>query len=710
SNGKKDTQEETECVEILCSTKQTEHIILDTHIDNKNDNIKENSYQRKEVAINITHMATKNQEITHNPLQMDQMSLDIDTGNTKVHISVTKEKLTTYTLWDLPRLFNNGQVKRLIGRYGKEEDLEIRKQYKLTLYGLPGNTAEVLLLRQVRHLKAKAVYILVNANFNPRRSAFVYFSSNEDLLKAYKSKAESKNNSTQQEGAETSSRYKSEIKEKKTTRFSKKNGNRTEKKTLELGNYTIMKPKWKHTSKENNNATENLNTRRMIYKNNLSNENKERSDHPKNKSLNTILQEILNRLEKIESSYSSSRAIATPDTRRAPTAPKVAKGISKKKGLGGANLKGKEKEHLTDDIEYMMKNRFMRINKAEGSKKMKTLENYQILKEWAAYIIQASTKDMDLVTNSDHKLLITALDTGINTRFRSYAETRKKGKRRLVFELEKATENDWVHYKGKLERRLLSKIHIDKEISMDEEWDIIQSSIIKATQTFLPMKKKLAEMLKTEDTRKTDVLQLLRKRIRKLGTFCHRMRKRVLMPQEEKELYKLCKDIEKNYEIDTSYEQTQDTEEKRYKNHKRATDKKDSTRTYEGGEKPLCSENSNTTHKGDDKENSIQEGPKLKRCQGCNDEQKEQSRGCLLQRNFKSNKKAIDKKLISKSNEKEERELLVPIKLFNFKPFINEVTTEQLKKKPAISYLAIEPLEERILKECIKGKEVIDEL
>ena len=111
-----------------------------------------------------------------------------------------------------------------------------------------------------------------------------------------------------------------------------------------------------------------------------------------------------------------------------------------------------------------------------------------------------------------------------------------------------------------------------------------------------------------------------------------------------------------------------------------------------------------------DKENSIQEDPKLKRYQGCNNEQKKQSRGCLLQRNFKNNKKAIDKKLISKSNKKGERELLVSIKLFNCKLSINEVTTEQIKKKPAVLYLAIELLEERILKKCIKGKEVIDEL
>ncbi|CAG8508121.1 21463_t:CDS:2 [Gigaspora margarita] len=68
-------------------------------------------------------------------------------------------------------------------------------------------------------------------------------------------------------------------------------------------------------------------------------------------------------------------------------------------------------------------------------------------------------------------------------------------------------------------------------------------------------------------------------------------------------------------------------------------------------------------------------------------------------------KKAIDKKLIRKSNKKVEHELLVPIKLFNFKLSINEVTTKQIKKEPAVSYLVIELLEERMLKECIKGKE-----
>ncbi|CAG8823572.1 37145_t:CDS:2, partial [Gigaspora margarita] len=161
--------------------------------------------------------------------------------------------------------------------------------------------------------------------------------------------------------------------------------------------------------------------------------------------------------------------------------------------------------------------------------------------------------------------------------------------------------------------------------------------------------------------------------------------------------------------------------EKGNKNYKQATDKKDLARTYKGGKNlyavkiPIQPVNKNKIeiehwNRNDDKENSIQEGPKLKRCQGCNDEQKEQSRGCLLQRNFKSNRKAIDKKLIRKSNEKGERELLVLIKLFNFKLSINEVTTEQIKKKPAVSYLAIELLEEKMLKECIKGKEVIDEL
>src|SRR5260364_360600 len=85
------------------------------------------------------------------------------------------------------------RLTRITVGYNQEKDLEIRKQHRLTLHGLLGNTAEVLLLCQVRHLKAKAVYIPVNANFNPRRSAFVYFSSNEDLLRAYKSKVNYRN-------------------------------------------------------------------------------------------------------------------------------------------------------------------------------------------------------------------------------------------------------------------------------------------------------------------------------------------------------------------------------------------------------------------------------------------------------------------------------------------------------------------------------------
>ncbi|CAG8787574.1 26319_t:CDS:2 [Gigaspora margarita] len=451
-------------------------MILDIHVDNKNDNIKENPYQHKEVAVNIIHMVTENQEITHNPLQMDQM--------------FNKEKLTTYTLWNLSRLFNNGQVKRLIERYGK--------------------------VQEIRWTCGKF----------SKQAHIIQKEKNEKSKKMLKdSWAESKNNPTQQKGTETSSRYKSKIKEKKATRFIKKDKNRTGRKILELENYTTMKSKWKHTGKENDNTTKNLNTRRMTHKNNLSNENEERNGRPKNE-------------KKIESSYSSSRAIATPNTERVY---EKTQGIPKKEGLESANLKGKEKEHLTDDIENMMKDRFIRINKAKGSRKMKTSEDYQksgkqeseidyiwISKKWAAYIIQASTKDMDLVTN-----------------------TRENNGGRLV------------HYKEKLERLLLSKIHIDKEISMDEEWDIIQSSIIKAAQTSLPMKKKLAKMLKTEDTKKTDVLQLLRRYIRKLGTFCRRIRKRVLMSQEEKELYKLYKDIEKNYEIDTSCKQIQDTEEKK---------------------------------------------------------------------------------------------------------------------------------------------------
>ncbi|CAG8816832.1 24313_t:CDS:2 [Gigaspora margarita] len=116
---------------------------------------------------------------------------------------------------------------------------------------------------------------------------------------------------------------------------------------------------------------------------------------------------------------------------------------------------------------------------------------------------------------------------------------RKKGKRRLMFELEKVTD-----YGQRME-------HYTKQYN-------------KSRTNLSINEKKMAELLKTEDTNKTNILKLLRKCIRKLDTFCCRIRKRVLIPQEEKELHKLYKDIEKNYEINTLCEQAQDIERKRY--------------------------------------------------------------------------------------------------------------------------------------------------
>ncbi|CAG8763449.1 15854_t:CDS:2, partial [Gigaspora rosea] len=54
--------------------------------------------------------------------------------------------------------------------------------------GIPKDTVEVLLFRQLKQVKAKSVFIPLNNNLNSRSSAFVYFNKEEDMIKAFNTK------------------------------------------------------------------------------------------------------------------------------------------------------------------------------------------------------------------------------------------------------------------------------------------------------------------------------------------------------------------------------------------------------------------------------------------------------------------------------------------------------------------------------------------
>ena len=141
-----------------------------------------------------------------------------------------KEKETdtlTITLWDLPKWYMSGQIKRLtkhLGwskdisffetRQGKgavvkleykeeeqiqkinetwalgledgsltrltpgEQDFEVlrnRREHSTTLVNVSPNASETLILRAARNIKAKSVYIPYNSNRNTRAIAWVYF-------------------------------------------------------------------------------------------------------------------------------------------------------------------------------------------------------------------------------------------------------------------------------------------------------------------------------------------------------------------------------------------------------------------------------------------------------------------------------------------------------------------------------------------------------
>ncbi|CAG8743704.1 11186_t:CDS:2, partial [Gigaspora rosea] len=167
--------------------------------------------------------------------------MQIDTENELKKEDKTEEigNSETYTLWDLPPNFNNCRIKTLMRRYSKvsniiwisssfkkraivnmaikdvkskqildetwslptgrklirvfqgdskEEVLMNRRKFRLIIEGIPKDTVEVLLFRQLKQVKAKSVFIPLNNNRNSRSLAFVYFNKEEDMIKAFNTK------------------------------------------------------------------------------------------------------------------------------------------------------------------------------------------------------------------------------------------------------------------------------------------------------------------------------------------------------------------------------------------------------------------------------------------------------------------------------------------------------------------------------------------
>src|SRR5260363_106939 len=80
--------------------------------------------------------------------------------------------------------FENGKMIRLTKRYFDAETLAERSRYKLIAKNIPKWAIESVLLRQLRCINTKVVYISSNSNRNQRRTASIYFTNEQDYVDA----------------------------------------------------------------------------------------------------------------------------------------------------------------------------------------------------------------------------------------------------------------------------------------------------------------------------------------------------------------------------------------------------------------------------------------------------------------------------------------------------------------------------------------------
>ena len=119
--------------------------------------------------------------------------------------------------------------------------------------------------------------------------------------------------------------------------------------------------------------------------------------------------------------------------------------------------------------------------------------------------------------------------TGIKKKVRTLAcDKRLKGKK-WIFDLDKATEENWEEYKAKLDNSLKEKLDNGKKgkstntsrleaLSKDEIWDLISSSIIKCARATLPGKKVALE--RTSSKKRKNTSNSIKKDLKKIRNIC----------------------------------------------------------------------------------------------------------------------------------------------------------------------------------------------
>ena len=82
--------------------------------------------------------------------------------------------------------------------------------------------------------------------------------------------------------------------------------------------------------------------------------------------------------------------------------------------------------------------------------------------------MSCKTSNAEFITESDHKIVVAKLGTGISQRIKALAkEKRLKGKKQIL-KLDQAKDEDWEKYRTKLDREIIKVLEITDNINKIE--------------------------------------------------------------------------------------------------------------------------------------------------------------------------------------------------------------------------------------------------
>ena len=168
---------------------------------------------------------------------------------------------------------------------------------------------------------------------------------------------------------------------------------------------------------------------------------------------------------------------------------------------------------------------------------------------------------MSIDTGSDHDLVSARLILNHLEYKSSLAQKKRKGEKRIIFEYDKATIENWNNYKEKLHNLL--KKYINQEllleysdmsnsvkhlsnINLDREWDSISRCIKRAAEEEIPKKKILNSGINKSPKKRYTELQIAINKLKKIIRRCKKEKNSNRDKDEQRELEREIEKINKS--------------------------------------------------------------------------------------------------------------------------------------------------------------------